>query len=93
MQIEINPNNDSAQGFDLFGDIFEAEAKLDSEQKSLPHPESSAKIKVEENIENSPIQGMRIHTGPSIYIFPSYDELSFLSQLTQERVRYLFGKL
>ena len=61
MQIEINPNNDSAQGFDLFGDIFEAEAELEPEQKSLPQPELSTKIKVEEDVENSPIQGMRIH--------------------------------
>ena len=58
MQIEINPSSDSAQGFDLFGDIFEAEAKVEPEQMSLPKPDFSTKIKVEENVENSPIQGM-----------------------------------
>ena len=32
-------------------------------------------------------------TGSSIYICPSFDDLPFLSQLTQKRFRYLFRNL
>ena len=34
-----------------------------------------------------------MNTGSSIYICPSSDDSPFLSQLTKERVRYLFWKL